>query len=214
MTFDIRLLNRKVYNEGFVTLPHISSEAELRRAWCWGRKTVTPGQRVWVRFMLCLWGEVMGGDTGPVGGSSVIGRLMMRQEWDQRSAERIIHAVNRLHEVGLRGEELFKKARELVIPQSTTKYWQEKSQHEDDAAFIERVMIKAIRRDSPLYSVAVLRYCSHLNLHRSAKALAALSGCDQQVARKRVAWCEKLLEEEMYFAMRRELRKEMESTNS
>ncbi|ENU3061676.1 DUF1133 family protein [Escherichia fergusonii] len=198
------------YNVGFKSLPLITSEAHLRRIWCHGKRTITPGQRVWVRYMLNLWGSVMGGDTCPgCSGSSVIGRLMMQQEWDQDSADRIIHAVNRLHEEGLRGEELFRKARELVIPQSTTKYWLEKTQADDDAEFIERVIVKTLRKDSPMYAVAVLRHCSHLNTHRVAVTLAGMTGTDVQAARKRIVWCEKVLEEDLFYAMRRELRAEL-----
>ncbi|MCZ9009731.1 hypothetical protein [Escherichia albertii] len=134
---------------------------------------------------------------------------MMRKEWDQGSADRIIHAVNRLHDEGLRGEELFRKARELVIPQSTAKYWLEKAQADDDAAFIERVMVKTLRKDSPMYAVAVLRHCSHLNVHRVACILAGLTKIDTQAARKRVVWCEKILEEDLFYAMRRELSTEL-----
>jgi hypothetical protein len=205
-----------IYNSAFKTLPFVTSEAELRRVWCRGKRTLTKGQHVWVRYMLNLWGAIMGGSTAPedCGGTSVIGRLMIRGDWDQESADRIIHAVNQLHEMGLRGEDLFTKARELVIPKSTSKYWLEKAQAEDDAEFIERVLIRVIGKNSPMYSVAVLRHCSHLNAHKAAKMLMQISGCDLQVARKRIAWCEKILEELMYYGLKREIEKETKSTIS
>lgn len=192
---------------GFINLPLIDSEASLRRVWCRGKRTITPGQRLWVRYMLSMWGEIMGGDTAPVSGSSVIGRLMVREKWDEGMSERIINVVNRLHEEGLIGEALFQKAREIVIPQSSGKYWLDKARVEDDADFVEKVMTATLRKGSPLRTVALMRYCGHNNTWVVAKELERRTGCHIQAARKRIAWCEKILEEEMYYAIHREIEK-------
>lgn len=207
------LLQNHSDNPAFKTPPFVTSESELRRVWCRGRKTLTKGQHMWVRYMLNLWGSLMGGETAPEddGGVSVIGRLMIRAEWDQEDADRIIQAVHQLHDLGLRGDDLFAKAKEMVNPKSTTKYWIEKAQANDDAKFIERVMIKTIGKNSPMYAVAILHHCSHLNSHRTAKALMQISGCDLQLARKRITWCEKILEEVLYYALKHELERELNS---
>jgi len=201
-------------NSAFKTLPWITSEAELRRVLCRGKRTISAGQHVWVRYILSTWGSVMGGSTAQenCGGASVIGRLMIRGDWDQASADRIIHAVNTLYEMGVRGDSLFERARELAIPQSTAKYWLEIAQAEDDAKFIERVMIGAINKNSPMRTVGILRHCARMNAHQVAKTLIHETGCDLQAARKRISWCEKILEETLYYAIRREMQKEPSST--
>lgn len=191
-------------NEGFLALPLFTREAELRRVWCKGKRTITPSQRVWVRYMLTVWGSVMGGSEDPRGPANVIGRLMVRTRWDDDTADRIVAIVNLLHEEGLRGTELFTKARDYVLPASSAANLLAQAEQEDDAKFIESLMVKCFRRGSPMQTVAVLRYCGHQSVRGCARELVRRTGCDIQWARKRIEWCEKILEEEIYYAVRRE----------
>lgn len=82
--------------DAIYALPIVSKQADLRRIWCRGRKTITPAQRVWTRYMLALWGKHLGGDDAPAGCVNVIGRLMIRSEWSHDQAERIVSVVNDL----------------------------------------------------------------------------------------------------------------------
>ena len=195
--------------DAIYTLPLVHRQADLRRTWCKGKKTITPSQRVWTRYMLMLWGRHLGGDSHQFSPCvSVIGRLMIRTEWSDKQSARIIEVVEALHGQGYRGEELFQRSRELVVPGVSASNIIALAKESDDAAFVESVMSKAIKRDSPIRSVAIKRYCSRKSPQDIARMIEQETGADIQAARKRVVWCEEILEEEMFYAMRRELEKE------
>jgi hypothetical protein len=158
--------------------------------------------------MLILWGRHLGGDDSPIGCVSVIGRLMIRSEWSEDKSKRIVDVVERLHEQGYRGDELFKRSREIIVPGTSTRDIIALAKESDDAAFVELVMSKAIKRDSPIRSVAIKRYCDRKCPQDIARMISNKTGCDVQAARKRVIWCEEILEEEMYFAIKRSMQDE------
>ena len=146
---------------------------------------------------------------GASGCVNVIGRLMVRSEWSETQSERIVEVVNSLHKQGYRGEELFKKSREIVIPASSASNIIALAKESDDAAFVESVMKKAIKRESPIRDVAIKRYCDRKCPQDIARMISYITGADVQFCRKRVIWCEEILEEEMYYAMKHAMEKEI-----
>lgn len=189
--------------DAIYALPMVSKQADLRRIWCRGRRTITPAQRVWTRYMLSLWGKHLGGDDAPAGCVNVIGRLMIRSEWSHNQAEKIISVVKDLFRQGYRGEELFKVARGIVLPGTSLSGMIASFSETEDAAFVESVMHKAIKRHSPIRSIAIKRYCDGRTVQNIAQDINYHTGCDIQVARKRVAWCEGILEEALFYAIKR-----------
>lgn len=69
-------------------------------------------------------------------------------------------------------------------------------------------MSKTIKRDSPIRSVAIKRYCDRKCAQDIARMIERETGADVQASRKRVIWCEEILEEEMFYAIKREMEKE------
>ncbi|EES3797989.1 hypothetical protein C9189_26700 [Escherichia coli] len=186
------------------------NDAHFRRVWRHPKKTINSSQKAWVHYMLQVWGKVNAGDCSPGGAINVIGRLMIRSQWSDDKAKQIESVVMRLYEEdGLRGDELYKKARELVIPQSSFSHIITLAKESDDAAFVERVMVKTFHRESPVRDVAIKRYCNRNCTQDIARMISYITGADIQYCRKRVVWCEKVLESEMFYAMKRELEKEI-----
>lgn len=184
-------------------------DAHFRRVWKHPKKTINSRQKAWVHYMLQVWGKVNAGDDSPGGAINVIGRLMIRSQWSDDKAKQIESVVMRLYEEdGLRGDALYQKARELVIPQSSFSNIIALAKESDDAAFVERVMVKTFHRESPVRDVAIKRYCNRNCTQDIARLISQVTGVDIQYCRKRVVWCEKVLESEMFYAMKRELEKE------
>lgn len=186
-------------------------DAHFRRVWKHPKKTITTKQRAWVQYMMSVWGRVNRGDDSPAGAINVIGRLMIRSEWSPDMGGHIERMVNWLYsdEGGAhRGEELYKKARELVIPQSSFSNIIALAKESDDAAFVERVMVKTFHRESPVRDVAIKRYCNRNCTQDIARLMNAVTGMDIQSCRRRVVWCENVLDSEIFYAMRREIEKE------
>lgn len=184
-------------------------DAHFRRVWKHPKKTITTGQRAWVHYMLSVWGKVNRGDDSPCGAVNVIGRLMIRSHWSEDKAIQIQKVVNMLHdESGLRGEELYRKAREIIMPQTSVSNIIALAKESDDAAFVEKVMIQTFHRESPVRDVAIKRYCGRNCTQDIARLISQITGIDVQAARRRVVWCENVLDAEIFYAMRREIEKE------
>ncbi|MBD2797712.1 hypothetical protein ID856_14380 [Xenorhabdus sp. 18] len=195
--------------DSFPLLAYVANKKDLRRVWGKGWKTITPSQRVWVRYMLMIWGRVYGGDDSPVTGAcSVIGRLMTREDWTDAEGERIVKVVKDLHKLGYEGEELFQKAHEVLNPKQSLSDIIALAKELDDAAFVEMVLNKTFKLGSPIRDIAIKRYCERKYPQKIARELSRLTDCDVQWARKRAVWSEELLEEEMYYAIKREISKE------
>lgn len=184
-------------------------DAHFRRVWKHPKKTITTGQKAWVHYMLSVWGRVNRGDDSPCGAVNVIGRLMIRSHWSEDKAIQIQKVVNMLHdESGLRGEELYRKAREIIMPQTSVSNIIALAKESDDAAFVEKVMIQTFHRESPVRDVAIKRYCGRNCTQDIARLISQITGIDVQAARRRVVWCENVLDAEIFYAMRREIEKE------
>ncbi|EMA0457708.1 hypothetical protein U1712_001564 [Enterobacter hormaechei subsp. hoffmannii] len=194
------------------TMVNFVDDAHFRRVWKHPKKTITTKQRAWVQYMMSVWGRINRGDDSPAGAVNVIGRLMIRTQWNPDMGGHIERMVNWLYsdEGGaLRGEELYKKARELVIPQSSTSNIIALAKESDDAAFVEKVMVKLFHRESPVRDYAIKRYCERNCTQDIARKMHLITGLDIQACRRRVVWCENVLDSEIFYAMKREMENEI-----
>lgn len=194
------------------SMVNFADDAHFRRVWKHPKRTITVKQRAWVQYMMSVWGRINRGDDSPAGAINVIGRLMIRTQWNPDMGGHIERMVNWLYsdEGGaLRGEELYKKARELVIPQSSTSNIIALAKESDDAAFVEKVMVKLFHRESPVRDYAIKRYCERNCTQDIARKIHQATGLDIQSCRRRVVWCEKVFEAEVFYAMKREMENEI-----
>lgn len=186
-------------------------DAHFRRVWKHPKKTINSRQKAWAHYMLAVWGRVNRGDDSPEGAVNVIGRLMIRSHWSDDKAAQIEKVVKWLysHEGGsLRGDELYRKSREIIMPQTSISNIIALAKESDDAAFVEKVMVKTFHRESPVRDVAIKRYCGCNCTQGIAWMISRTTGIDIQSARHRVVWCENVLDAEIFYAMKREIEKE------
>ena len=188
---------------------NFAEDTHFRRVWKHPKKTINSRQKAWVHYMLQVWGKVNAGDDSPGGAVNVIGRLMIRSQWSDDKAKQIEDVVMRLYEEdGLRGDNLYRKAREIIIPQSSVSNIIALAKESDDAAFVERVMVKTFHRESPVRDVAIKQYCERKCTQDIARLISAVTGMDIQQCRRRVVWCENVLDAEMFYALKREIENE------
>jgi len=192
-----------------VRLAGVRSASDMRRLFGAGWKTINKSQQAWVRHLLAVWGDHMSGDEYERGQVNVIGRLMMRCEWSEQKAKQIEKVVTELHCEGYRGDELLRKARDILIPQSATGNIIALAKESDDAAFMESVIVKTFGRDNPIRSVARLRYCKCKSAQNIAASLIYFTGITQKEARNRMEWAADILEGELYYAVKREMDREI-----
>lgn len=186
----------------------VRSDSEMRRLFGTGWKTINESQRAWIRHLLTVWGDHYSGEEGERGEINILGRLMMRSEWSENQSKQIEKIYSHLHCEGYRGEELFRKARDLILPNSATGNIIALAKESDDAAFIEAVIVKTFGRENPIRYVARLRYCRRKSAQNLMRALSYHTGITSKEARNRMEWAEKMLEGELFYAVKREMEKE------
>ena len=192
-----------------IRLSGVRTAADMRRLFGNGWKTINNSQQVWIRHLLTVWGDHLSGDEYERGEVNVIGRLMMRCEWSEQKGRHIEKTVTALHCEGYRGEELMRKARDILVPQSSASNIIALAKESDDAAFMESVIVKTFGRDNPLRSVARLRYCKRKSAQNIASSLIYLTGITPKEARNRMEWAQDILEGELFYAVKREQEKEV-----
>lgn len=191
-----------------VRLAGVRTSADMRRLFGTGWKTINRSQQAWIRNLLSVWGDHLSGDEYERGEINVLGRLMMRCEWSEQKARQIERVVTELHCEGYRGEELLRKARYILVPQSSAGNIIALAKESDDAAFMESVIVKTFGRDNPIRSVARLRYCKCKSAQNIAQSLIYFTGVTPKEARNRMEWAQDVLEGELYYAVKREMENE------
>jgi hypothetical protein len=179
-----------------------------RKSYLGKLENITPSQKRWIKYILSMWGEKMGGDCGPPGYVSIIGRLMLRVEWTENKGKAIVNTVNELYKLGYKGDELFKKVREIIMPKSSLSELLKEAQDEKDAEFVDLVIAKTFNVNSPLRIVAKKYYCEQRSIKDIADYLARISGVlmTEKMARDRVKWCLDLFEAKIYKAISYEIK--------
>lgn len=192
--------------EALTQLAQVMRKSDLKKRYLKPVKLITPLQSAWVRCLLDVWGEKYGGRVGPDSGKcSVIGRLMIRQEWNDRESERIMEVVNNLHKQGYRGDELFIKAKQLINPQHSVSNLLDRANEQEDADLVESVICSTFAPDNPIRHVAIKYYCERKCAQDIAYELSRLTGIHPENAKTRIKWCRQLLEASVYHAIRNEM---------
>lgn len=195
-----------MHAEALTQLAQIMRKSDLKKRYLKPVKLITPLQSAWVRCLLDVWGEKYGGHVGPDSGKcSVIGRLMIRQEWNDRESERIMDVVNNLHKQGYRGDELFIKAKQLINPQHSVSNLLDRANEQEDADLVESVICSTFAPDNPIRHVAIKYYCERKCAQDIAYELSRLTGINPENAKTRIKWCRQLLEASVYHAIRNEM---------
>lgn len=167
-----------------------------------------PEQRAWIAHMLCGWGkwayEGLEGRTkiSPIGRfmESVSGRGAI-------TADGIVAIMEGLHQRGYTGKELITKMAQII---AHLKHDTAERVSDEEGMFIDRLIMKALGKNSPLLKVAVNYYVYGHRIESIAQYLQRITAGALTIpqARDRVRWCIKIIESRMYKAIHAELEKQ------
>ncbi|MDF7681211.1 hypothetical protein PT300_11705 [Enterobacteriaceae bacterium ESL0689] len=189
------------------SMVNFADDAHFRRIWRHPKRTINQKQSLWVQYLLAIWGNVYRDDDYLIRETNIIGKLMVRgKEEESTQIEKIIMQLYDVY--GLRGDELFQNAQALIMQQRQRNKIISCIENSDDAAFVDRVLRKTFHRENPVRDFAIRKYCGQHTIQRIAREIQYYTGNDIQYCRKRVTWCERVLEGEMFFALKRELQHE------
>jgi hypothetical protein len=193
-------------SDALAQLALVMRKSDLKKKYLKPVALITPLQSAWVRCLLDMWGEKYGGSVGPESGKvGVIGRLMIRKEWNDRESERIMEVVENLHKQGYRGDELFIKAKQIINPQNSISNLLDRANEQEDADLVESVICRIFAPNNPIRHVAIKYYCERKCAQDIAYELSRLTGIHIETSRKRIRWCRELLEASLYHAIKQEL---------
>ena len=189
-------------SDALAQLAQVMRKSDLKKRYLKPVKLITPLQSAWVRCLLDVWGEKYGGSVGPDSGkTSVIGRLMVRKEWNDRESARIKEVVDNLHKQGYKGNELFLKAQQIINPQNSVSNLLDRANEQEDADLIESIIARIFAPDNPIRHVAIKHYCERKCSQDIAMELARLTGITPESSWRRIKWCRELLEASVYHAI-------------
>ncbi|WP_426577710.1 hypothetical protein ACP179_06505 [Xenorhabdus stockiae] len=186
----------------YTELAGFKSEKQLRQKWCRGVKKITPSDRTWVRYMLMLWGAENQGDDSPVSGNiNIIGRLMVREAWDDGTTTAIKLVMTNYAKLGYTGKELLEKVKEVIMPNKSTLGALRLAKEKDDAEFVEKCMTEAFTVDNPIRDVVIKRYKMRRSSQSILESLSHKTGIDIDSAKRRVRWANNAAEDMLYSIM-------------
>lgn len=193
-------------SDALAQLAQVMRKSDLKKRYLKPVKLITPLQSAWVRCLLDVWGEKYGGSVGPDSGkTSVIGRLMVRKEWNDRESARIMEVVDNLHKQGYKGNELFVKAQQIINPQNSVSNLLDRANEQEDADLLESIIARIFAPDNPIRHVAIKHYCERKCSQDIAYELSRLTGIHVESSRKRIRWCRELLEASVYHSIMQEM---------
>ncbi|MCK1966851.1 hypothetical protein MT962_000637 [Franconibacter sp. IITDAS19] len=193
-------------SEALSQLALVMRKSDLKKRYLKPVQLITPLQSAWVRCLLDVWGGKYGGSVGPdTAKSSVIGHLMIRQNWSDKDSERIFKVVMDLHKQGYSGNELFTKAQQIILLNDKVGSLLERANEQEDADLVEQVMCKLFTADNPIRAVAIKHYCERKCAQHIAAELSKMTGMDIENAKTRIRWCRQLLEASVFHAIRQEI---------
>jgi len=189
-------------SDALAQLAQVMRKSDLKKRYLRPLKLITPLQSAWVRCLLDVWGEKYGGIVGPTSGkTSVIGRLMVRKEWNDRESTRILEVVDNLHRQGYKGNELFLKAQQIINSQNSVSNLLDRANEQEDADLVESIITRIFAPDNPIRHVAIKHYCERKCSQDIAKKLSSLTGITPESSWRRIKWCRELLEASVYHAI-------------
>ncbi|OJB84517.1 hypothetical protein A9Q61_12615 [Yersinia ruckeri] len=181
-----------------------------RRSYLGKLQRITPVQDRWVRSVLNMWGQAVGGDTAPTGSCGVIGRLMIVSAWDENKGASIVKAVEDLHKLGYRGTELFQKAKEIINPRNSFSNLFARANEGEEAAFVDQVVLKAFTQSNPIRAVAIQYYCERKDMQEIACYLNRVHAPHLTLKQciDRIRWCREIFNATLFHLLRSEVEKE------
>lgn len=115
-----------------------------RKSWLGKCLLLTGIQSGWIKSLLTIWGEGVGGKTAPrLLRSHACWNVIKGRIWSDKALERFTVALNQAREEGFRGQQAMNRAHSILWPQSSASVIDE-ALHNDDVDFVEQCVLQAL----------------------------------------------------------------------
>lgn len=183
-----------------------------RRSYLGKYKRLTPSQSRWVRSLLGHWGGTFGGSgTEHLSGGGGMWKMILTG-WTGEQQERITTVLSGLRKIGYTGDQLIVQAKAIIWPKKSISDLMVKAGDEEEADFMERVVLKSFGKSSIVYEIGKDYYTwrkSIVDMARWMQRYHAPYLTEKQCI-DRVRWCIELFNSAVFFTLIAELGHENE----
>ena len=178
-----------------------------RKSWLGKSILLNDVQSGWIKSLLTVWGECVRGGTAPAKpcGHSCW-QVIRGKNWSDKALERFTAALNQAREEGYRGEQAMRRARSILWPEPPASVIDE-AMSNDDAEFMEDVVLQAFDLKDPVYIVGCQYYTTRKKISDITRDLQRMAPwLTDNEARKRVRWCLEIFRAKVFLSARHTLK--------
>lgn len=186
--------------------------AAPRRSYLGKYRRLTPSQSRWVRSLLGMWGREFGGSGTEHLTDSAGMWSMILTGWTGEQQERITTVLAGLRKMGYTGDQLINQAKAIIWPKKSLSDLIGKAADEEEAEFMERIILKSFAKNSIVYEIGKDYYTWRKTINDMARWMQRYHApfLTEKQCIDRVRWCIELFNSAVFFTLIAELGAERE----
>lgn len=183
-----------------------------RRSYLGKYRRLTPSQSRWVRSLLGMWGREFGGSGTEHLTDSAGMWSMILTGWTGEQQERITTVLAGLRKMGYTGDQLINQAKAIIWPKKSLSDLIGKAADEEEAEFMERIILKSFAKNSIVYEIGKDYYTWRKTINDMARWMQRYHApfLTEKQCIDRVRWCIELFNSAVFFTLIAELGAESE----
>lgn len=181
----------------------IKLAAAPRRSYLGKYRRLTPAQNRWVRSLLNHWGGAYGGSgTEHLSGGGGMWSMILTG-WTGEQQERITTVLAGLRKIGYTGDALLQQARAIMWPKKSLSDLIGKAGDQEEADFMESIILKSFRAGSPVYEIGKDYYTWRRSITDMARWMQHYHApfLTEKQCIDRVRWCIELFNSAVFFTL-------------
>lgn len=171
-----------------------------------GRFTpLTSIQSGWIKSLLTVWGECVGGKTRSEYRLENCNQLLpgAKGGWSDSQLKRITEALAQAKKEGFRGREIVRRAHTILWAKSLSEMM-EGAAKKEDADLVERAVLDAFKSDDPACIIGRDFYTTRKKIADIARELQGVAPwLTEREARERTKWCIQIFQAKVFLSLRR-----------
>lgn len=172
-----------------------------------GRFTpLTSIQSAWIKSLLTIWGECVGGKTSAQYRLENCNRFISKAKegkWSDSQLSRITEAIKQARTEGYTGRLAVQRAHTILWSVTLSEMIEEASWR-DDADLVERATLDAFKSDDPVYQVGLSYYTTHAKIADITRELQQTAPwLTSDKARERVKWCLQIFRAKVFLSVKK-----------
>lgn len=185
-----------------------AAAAAPRKSWLGRFTPLTSTQSAWIKSLLTVWGECVGGKTREqhrMEGCGQFWESMKEGEWSDEHMARITEALKQARDEGFAGPLAIKRAYAILWPVTLMEIM-ERAEKKDDADFMESVILGALKTEDPVYVVGRDYYTTRKKISDIARELQLIAPwLTPDKARERVKWSLQIFRAKVFLSAKKML---------